>query len=186
MSNSAPAGWYPDQQVPGQQRYWDGVQWTSHTAPDGQPTPQPTEATAGTGAAAPIEKGLRRLTTPQRVSAISMIAVALAAFMPWASIFGISKAGIEGDGVITLIFAIIGAVVLSFSTGLIGRPRSPGRLSQIVLLVLAGLVALIGLLDMSGVAAIGLYLTFFAGVAWVVAAIWQLTRGKGSNAPAIG
>lgn len=113
-----------------------------------------------------------------------MIVVALAAFMPWASIFGISKTGIEGDGVITLILAIIGASVLSFSTGLVGRPRSPGRVSQIVLLVLAGLVALVGLLDMSGVAAIGLYLTFFGGVAWVVGAIWQLTRGKGAPARA--
>lgn len=28
-----PAGWYPDQQQPGQQRYWDGQQWTSQTAP---------------------------------------------------------------------------------------------------------------------------------------------------------
>jgi hypothetical protein len=125
------------------------------------------------------------LTTPQRVSAISMIVVVLAAFMPWVSIFGISKAGIEGDGVITLILAIIGAAVLSFSTGLIGRPRSPGRASQIVLLVLAGLVALVGLLDMSGLAAIGLYLTFFGGVAWVVGAVWQLTRGSGLRAPGI-
>ena len=28
----APAGWYPDPTVPGQQRYWDGTQWTEHTA----------------------------------------------------------------------------------------------------------------------------------------------------------
>jgi predicted membrane channel-forming protein YqfA (hemolysin III family) len=125
------------------------------------------------------------LTTPQRVSTGSITVVALAAFMPWASIFGISKAGIEGDGVITLILAIIGAAVLSFSTGLIGSPRSPGRVSQIVLLVLAGLVAVVGLLDMSGVAAIGLYLTFFGGVAWVVGAIWQLTRGEDSPTPGI-
>jgi predicted membrane channel-forming protein YqfA (hemolysin III family) len=87
--------------------------------------------------------------------------------------------------VITLILAIIGAAVLSFSTGLIGSPRSPGRVSQIVLLVLAGLVAVVGLLDMSGVAAIGLYLTFFGGVAWVVGAIWQLTRGEDSPTPGI-
>src|SRR4051812_22143893 len=31
--SSAPAGWYPDTQTPGQQRYWDGSQWTEHTAP---------------------------------------------------------------------------------------------------------------------------------------------------------
>lgn len=28
-----PAGWYPDPTQPGQQRYWDGTQWTEHTAP---------------------------------------------------------------------------------------------------------------------------------------------------------
>ncbi len=33
MSNATPPGWYPDAQVPGQNRYWDGQQWTSHTAP---------------------------------------------------------------------------------------------------------------------------------------------------------
>ncbi len=28
-----PAGWYPDSSQPGTQRYWDGAQWTEHTAP---------------------------------------------------------------------------------------------------------------------------------------------------------
>lgn len=32
-SPQAPAGWYPDPQAPGQQRYWDGNAWTDHTAP---------------------------------------------------------------------------------------------------------------------------------------------------------
>jgi hypothetical protein len=50
VSNTTPPGWYPDSQVPGQQRYWDGTQWTDHTAPaaptaptvfNGQPAPNP-------------------------------------------------------------------------------------------------------------------------------------------------
>lgn len=43
MSNPIP-GWYADPSTPGQQRYWDGTQWTENTAPLPQaapPTPPP-------------------------------------------------------------------------------------------------------------------------------------------------
>lgn len=33
MNNPTMPGWYPDTQVPGQSRYWDGNAWTEHTAP---------------------------------------------------------------------------------------------------------------------------------------------------------
>jgi hypothetical protein len=33
MNNTTPAGWFPDPEVPGQQRYWNGQVWTEHTAP---------------------------------------------------------------------------------------------------------------------------------------------------------
>lgn len=43
-----PAGWYPDPEQAGQQRYWDGQQWTEHRAPAaGQATPQWPSAGAG-------------------------------------------------------------------------------------------------------------------------------------------
>jgi len=116
-----------------------------------------------------------RLTTPQRISAISILVVAVAAFLPWVSVFGISARGVEGDGVITLILATAGGVVLGLTSGLFGQEKVPGKKSQVTLLVLAALVALIGLVDMNGAAAIGLYLTLFGGVAWVVGAAWQLS-----------
>jgi hypothetical protein len=119
-----------------------------------------------------------RVTVPQRVSGVAILVVVLGAFLPWVSIFGISKIGIEGDGVITLVLAVAGAVILAMTTGLVGSARTPGRTSQIALLVLAVLVALIGLLDMNGAAAIGLYLTLFGGIAWVVGAVWQLSLTK--------
>ena len=41
---SAPAGWYPDPENPGQQRYWDGTAWSEATqpAPFTAPPPPPT------------------------------------------------------------------------------------------------------------------------------------------------
>ena len=39
---STPPNWYPDPQVPGLLRYWDGTRWTAHTSPaTGAPTPAP-------------------------------------------------------------------------------------------------------------------------------------------------
>jgi hypothetical protein len=39
--SSTPAGWYPDPQQPGQQRYWDGSAWTEATQPGGPAAPPP-------------------------------------------------------------------------------------------------------------------------------------------------
>lgn len=50
---STPAGWYP--QNDGQQRYWDGQQWTEHFAPGSQAAPSAPEAVGAvtTGNVAP-------------------------------------------------------------------------------------------------------------------------------------
>jgi hypothetical protein len=123
-----------------------------------------------------------RLTTPQRVSAVSVAVIALGAFLPWVSIFGISKAGVEGDGTITLIVAIAGAVVLVATTSVLREGRTPGKASRIALVILAAIVALVALVDMNGAAAIGLYLTLFGGIAWVIGAAWELSTSKSQAA----
>jgi hypothetical protein len=41
-----PAGWYPDPDGAGGQRYWDGSAWTEHRSPGAQPTPEPSEPAA--------------------------------------------------------------------------------------------------------------------------------------------
>jgi hypothetical protein len=46
MSNTTPPGWYPDSQVPGQTRYWDGQQWTEHVAPAAPNAPLPLQQDA--------------------------------------------------------------------------------------------------------------------------------------------
>ena len=33
----ATPGWYPDPQMPGTQRYWDGAAWSDHVAPAAPP-----------------------------------------------------------------------------------------------------------------------------------------------------
>jgi len=123
-----------------------------------------------------------------RLSAIAIAVVALSAFLPWASVLGFTKSGIRGDGVITMLLAVVGGLILALSTGLVGRERTPGKKSMIALLVLAALVAVIAVADMNGVTAIGLYLTLFAGIAWVVGAIWELNarRSGGTSVAAPG
>ena len=52
-----PAAWYP--QADGQQRYWDGEQWTEHFAPGGPPVPAPVAEVATGKAARPWFKKKR-------------------------------------------------------------------------------------------------------------------------------
>lgn len=47
MSDLPAAGWYPDPEHAGQQRYWDGQQWTEHRAPMADAGPPQWAANAG-------------------------------------------------------------------------------------------------------------------------------------------
>ncbi len=124
---------------------------------------------------------LTRLTAPQRLSLASILVVVLAAFLPWVSLFGISARGIEGDGQITLALAVAGALVLVLTSSVRDAARVTPGWAKITLIVLAGLVALIGIVDMNGAAAIGLYLTLLAGVTWLGGAVWDLVSGRASE-----
>jgi hypothetical protein len=89
--------------------------------------------------------------------------VVLSAFLPWVSFLGYSRAGIDGDGSITLIVALVG-LLLAWRSWL-------GWIGQ---LAAAGIVAAVGIYDINqagNLAAIGLYLTFLGGIVWVVAAV---------------
>lgn len=49
--SNTPAGWYPDPENPGQQRYWDGTAWTQNFAPTAGAPSQPVSSVQ---AAAPV------------------------------------------------------------------------------------------------------------------------------------
>lgn len=122
---------------------------------------------------------LSHLSTPQRVSLGAIGVTAIAAFLPWVSVFGIGATGVQaGDGWITLFLAVVGGIVLMLTSPAFKPDRQPGKAPQITLIVLAGLVTLVGIADMNGAAAIGLYLTLFAGLAWVGGAVWTLVAEK--------
>ena len=56
-------GWYPDPEVAGGQRYWDGSQWTEHKAPGAQPAPAP-------GAPVPIDSNATQWALFAHLSAL--------------------------------------------------------------------------------------------------------------------
>jgi hypothetical protein len=116
------------------------------------------------------------LNQRQKIMAASMVVVAISAFLPWVSVLGISAIGIEGDGVITLVLALIALGVL------VARSRVPNKVVRWTPLVAGGLVAFVGLYDMNGAAAMGLYLTMFAGIAWTAAAIWEIREQRSQQA----
>jgi len=67
---SAAAGWYPDPSDPYTLRYWDGTQWTAHTAPTGGAAP---------GAGAP----------KKRLSGGAIAAIIVGAVVACLAIFGL-------------------------------------------------------------------------------------------------
>ena len=101
--------------------------------------------------------------------------VVVAAFLPWAFVFGAGVSGIGGDGVTTLALAVTGVILLLTASGAIGSSdKVPERVADVALVVIGGLIALVGFINRSGFAAVGLYLTLFGGLVWAGCAAWQL------------
>jgi hypothetical protein len=83
------------------------------------------------------------------------------AFLPWATVFGTSIAGIQGDGVLTLIGGIVVAGLIWW------RPWEKN--TQIGTAAIGVLTVLIGFSAMTSVAGIGIYLTLVGGLAMAYA-----------------
>jgi hypothetical protein len=132
--SSQPPGWYPDAQ--GQQRYWDGNQWTEHVAPAaGGP------ATGGGPAA-----GATGQSSPLLIVALVLAAVTVVGnFLAWATFGDLSAAGIDGsDGkiVIGLIAVAIVALLASAFSG-----RRAGYVTAIIFGLLAAAVGVLNITD---------------------------------------
>jgi hypothetical protein len=114
--SNTPAGWYPDPSGTPQQRYWDGVQWTSHYA---APAPAAGMPQAGYAPAfAPAPKGPLAPAPNLWWAAPALVLLALigsAGTWVTASFGSIEKSvtGLDGgDGFFTLVTAIVALVLL--------------------------------------------------------------------------
>ncbi|MFJ8767395.1 DUF2510 domain-containing protein [Streptomyces clavifer] len=91
MSDATPPGWYPDANVPGAERWWDGTAWTGHTRSSAVTQPmalQQQSAPRGPGAPA---RGSGRTT---RAVAVTVAALAVVA----AAVTGFAVLGTDGGG----------------------------------------------------------------------------------------
>jgi hypothetical protein len=164
--SSQPPGWYPDAQ--GQQRYWDGNQWTEHVAPAAG---GPQAAAAGTGASRP---------SPALFAAIAAAVVAgIGSVGAWATAFGDSLAGLDtDDGKVVLGIAVASLVLL-----LIGF-AVPHRWPYVVPLLAGGFAAVVTIIDLgdlqdTGVdAGWGLYASIAGSVALTILALVLLIKPR--------
>ena len=105
--------------------------------------------------------------SPRWVTFGAIAAVALGSFLPWESSLGNSVSGIDGNGKITLLCAIVGVVAFNL-TGRI-EPRA-----RLVTSGVAGAISvLVAILGLTNGVAIGIFLTLLGGIAWVAAMVWE-------------
>jgi hypothetical protein len=125
---------------------------------------------------------------PLVIAALVLAAlVVIGAFLPWASVLNLDINGVEADGKLTLILAIVGGGAL-----LVARGRMWGLITMLIASALVTLIAFVDLNDVEGFAdqvglvdtGSGLWLTTIAGVAWLVVTIVLLVRRDQVWAPA--
>jgi hypothetical protein len=210
MDASTPAGWVRDPFDRFQYRYWDGEQWTAHVSTDGKSEVDPLGVAESQPGVAPSMPGVSPARPVVRFGAMTWPTVVrvlvfggaaglvIGALLPWvkatAGIFSVTKNGIDGDGVLTLVLAV--GIALLF--GLL-RPTQGAAVTTIVLGGLAAVIAGVDIGDVtqkardlvnqgSGVQAtvgVGLWITAVAAVVVIVGGVLALVdaRRRARSAP---
>ena len=131
MTTPPPAGWYPDTTTPGQQRWWDGARWTSHTtplAPTSAGHPGPRLASFGQRLAAAVLDALV-LTVPLLAVAagtfLALIAGTRTALDAAGTTDGAAAGGLAVGGfAVFALLMLVGVVApLLYGVGFEGSPR---------------------------------------------------------------
>ncbi|MTV23864.1 DUF2510 domain-containing protein [Nitriliruptoraceae bacterium ZYF776] len=193
--SDAPPGWYPDPNDPASTRWWNGSAWADPppppppAGPGGVPAPSvpstpPHGAAGSTATAAPGP--LARWATIGGAAA-----VVVGAFLPWLTlnapfVGSMSVAGIEGDGVLTLLVALAAAGVAAplFKDERLVRWRSLTTAVCGAVITVIAVVAAVGVRDATtvlefgqiGRIGIGLWLTMLAGACASAGALASAAR----------
>ena len=156
-------------------------------APSGRHTAE--DAESARPLPAPQTGSPAQIKVPHIVAWAASTMVVIAAFLPWATALGVGVAGIEGDGVITLVLGVMAAAAIA--AGAFWK-----RWAAIPAAVIGVAVAGIGVYDwvqieteetfnvvgLRGVVSVGvgLYLTAIAGVVLALAGAWAFVAAKKS------
>jgi len=170
---TVPAAWQADPTGRFEVRYWDGTAWTDHVSTNGVQQTDPVMGDpAATPAAAPMSSAppepapmtappavvaapRAKVVWPTRTKAVVLggaVLLLVGSVLPWAkaeaTVFGQTVSsttnGLDGDGVITLILALVAGLLFLF----VPKAKVVGSL-VLVAGALAGLVAIIDIADVS-------------------------------------
>lgn len=138
MSDLPPANWYPDPEVPGQQRYWDGAQWTDHRAPLETAQPQQAAVAPQPGAQPQWDgTAVAGSATPAKTNGLAVAALVIAILSFFAAFLAIGALG----GILAVVLGIIALRQVNASAGTqAGRGIAIGGIAVGGVSILVGVV----------------------------------------------
>lgn len=152
-SESRTPGWYDDPIIEGQQRRWDGIQWTNEVRQRPSTSPPPAAPAGMSPLGETSADDVERQQAKQKIRMIGLIIVlagagiaAIGCIGPWATVGMFEQNGMDADGPLVLPILIIAAIVAG-----IGLTQEKSNVFPIASAALCGLAALIGLIDMADV-----------------------------------